>query len=93
MDEQASLSRASRGWSWCGETWTDGGGRATVAVPFEAGAHRFELAYDLRALGSGARVRLLEPLEGGTFTLESDLPHVKVGWRLTPLHAGREGGV
>jgi hypothetical protein len=91
MDER-SLPRASRGWSWCGEAWTDGGGRATVAVPFEAGAYRFELAYELQALGCNAPVTLVEPLHDGSFTLASGRPHVKVAWRLTPLRAaGREG--
>ena len=64
-----------------GEVWTDARGYATVRLPAEAGPLEPPLEYELRDLdpASSARVRLKD----GRFTVATDEPHVKVGWRIT----------
>src|SRR4051794_32320546 len=80
-------------WSWCGEAWTDGRGRAVVAVPPAAQASHRAFAYELRALEPGVGAALVEELRDGCFVLSTDRPHQKVTWRVTQLvRAGQRGG-
>ena len=66
-----------------GEVWTDGRGFATVHLPAEAASLLPPLEYALRDLDPPSRARVTAELEDGRFTVATDEPHVKVGWRLT----------
>jgi hypothetical protein len=69
--------------SYHGEIWTDALGVATVHVPLDAG----ELEYELCDLDPPGTARITAELQNGRFTIATDQPHVKVGWRVT--HAKR----
>lgn len=66
-----------------GEVWTDARGYATVKLPADAGPLEPPLEYALRDLDPPSRARVTAELEDGRFTVATDEPHVKVGWRLT----------
>ena len=66
-----------------GEVWTDGSGFATVRAPAEAGPLEPPLDYELRDLDPPSSARVTAELEDGRFTIATDQPHVKVGWRVT----------
>jgi hypothetical protein len=66
-----------------GEVWTDARGYATVRLPAEAAPFEPPLEYSLRDLDPPSRARVTAELEDGRFTVATDEPHVKVGWRLT----------
>jgi hypothetical protein len=66
-----------------GEVWTDARGYATVRLPADAGPLEPPLEYALRDLDPPSRARVTAELEDGRFTVATDEPHVKVGWRLT----------
>jgi hypothetical protein len=66
-----------------GEVWTDARGYATVKLPTDAGPLEPPLEYALRDLDPPSRARVTAELEDGRFTVATDEPHVKVGWRLT----------
>ena len=66
-----------------GEVWTDGSGFATVRLPAEVGSLEPPLAYELRDLEPPSTARVTAELVDGRFTIATDQPHVKVGWRVT----------
>ena len=66
-----------------GEVWTDGRGFATVRVPTGAGLLEPPLEYELRDLDPPSSARVTAELEDGRFTIATDLPHVKVAWRIS----------
>lgn len=73
------------GWSYCGEVWTDARGRAVAALPPFAHNHRAGFHYELTPVGTECAARVVEEIENGRFAVETDEPHVKVAWRVTPL--------
>ncbi len=66
-----------------GEVWTDARGYATVRLPAEVDRLLPPLEYELRDLDPPSRARVTAELEDGRFTIATDEPHAKVGWRLT----------
>ncbi len=76
-------------WSYCGEVWTDDGGRAVVVLPPLVTAHRHGFAYELTPLGSSCSAAIVEEIAGNRFTIGTDEPLVKVAWRVTALR-GRQ---
>ncbi len=66
-----------------GEVWTDGRGYATVSLPGEAAPLQPPLEYELRDLAPSSSARITAGLENGRFTVATEEPHVKVGWRIT----------
>jgi hypothetical protein len=71
------------GWSYCGEAWTDGRGRATVALPPASRHAHAAFAYEIAAADAGVRAQLVSELRDGTFVVATNRPHAKVAWRLT----------
>jgi len=65
-----------------GEVWTNAGGYATVELPPDA-ALLPPLAYDLRDLDPPSTAHITSELGNGRFTIATEQPHVKVGWRIT----------
>ena len=65
-----------------GEVWTDGCGFATVCLPAEAEPLEPPLEYELRDLDPSSSARVTAELEDGRFTIATDQPQVKVGWRI-----------
>jgi hypothetical protein len=76
--------------SYHGEVWTDARGFATVRLPAEAGALELPLVYELRDLEPPSSARVTAELEDGRFTIATDEPHVKVGWRVTGHSSHRQ---
>ena len=72
-------------WSYSGEAWTDGDGRAVVQLPAFTRAHRAGFEYELTPVGSRCTATVAEPIADGRFTIATDEPHVKVAWRVTAL--------
>ncbi len=66
-----------------GEVWTDGRGYATVRLPAEADSLSPPLAYELRDLEPASTARVTAELHNGHFTIATDQPNVKVGWRIS----------
>ena len=77
------------GWSYCGEVWTDAQGRAVVSLPPFADTHRQGFHYELSPVGTPCAARVAE-IETNRFAVETEEPHVKVAWRVTPLRAPRD---
>jgi hypothetical protein len=77
--------RIQEPWSYSGEVWTNGGGRAVVVLPPFARAHRAGFEYQLTPLGAACSANVAEEIVDGRFTIVSDEPHVKVAWRVTAL--------
>ena len=75
------------GWSYCGEVWTDAQGRAVVSLPPFAHTHRQGFHYELSPVGAACAARVVEEIETNRFAVETEEPHVKVAWRVTPLRA------
>jgi hypothetical protein len=75
-----------------GEVWTDGRGFATVRLPAQAEPLEPPLQYELRDLEPSTSARVTAELDGGSFTIATDQPHVKVAWRVTgrPRHRQQE---
>lgn len=69
--------------AYSGEVWTDARGFATVSLPEPAQRLGAPVDYSLRDLEGDVTVRLKAGLEDGRFTIETDEPHVKVGWQVT----------
>jgi hypothetical protein len=66
-----------------GEVWTDGRGYATVRLPEEAdGPLSPPFVYELTDLEPASAARVVGEVEDGRFTIATDEPHVKVGWRI-----------
>jgi hypothetical protein len=77
--------RGRLGWSYSGEVWTDGDGRAVVVLPPFVRAHRAGFEYELTPLASRSSAVIAQEIEDGRFTIATDAPHVKVAWRVTAL--------
>jgi hypothetical protein len=73
------------GWSYSGEVWTDGTGRAVVVLPSFVRTHRAGFDYQLSPIGSHCSATVSEPIADDRFTVATDQPHVKVAWRVTAL--------
>jgi hypothetical protein len=74
-----------------GEVWTDGRGYATVRLPDEAGALQPPLEYELRDLDPQSRARVTAELKDSRFTIATEEPHMKVGWRISGRHPASDG--
>jgi hypothetical protein len=77
--------KARAGWSYSGEVWTDGQGRAVVLLPPFVRVHDAGFEYELRPVGSACTATVAEEIADGRFTIATDEPHVKVAWRVTAL--------
>jgi hypothetical protein len=75
------------GWSYSGETWTDADGRGVVLLPSFVRAHRAGFDYELTPIGSDCAARVVEEIVDGRFTIATEVPHVKVAWRVTALRS------
>jgi hypothetical protein len=82
-DSQQDQPRA--GWSYSGEVWTDGTGRAVVVLPSFVRTHRAGFDYQLASVGSHCSATVAEEIVDDRFTVATDQPHVKVAWRVTAL--------
>lgn len=82
---EISERRPREGWSYTGEVWTDGEGRAVVVLPTFVSAHRAGFDYELTPISSLCSAVIAEELVDGRFWIATDQPHVKVAWRLTAL--------
>jgi hypothetical protein len=72
-------------WSYSGEVWTDGSGRAVVVLPPFVRAHRAGFEYELTPVDGRSSAVVAEEIDSDRFTIETDEPHVKVAWRITAL--------
>ena len=72
-------------WSYSGEAWTDGKGRAVVHLPAFTRVHRAGFEYELTSVSSRSSATVAEGIADGRFTIATDEPHVKVAWRVTAL--------
>jgi len=86
MDSSADPT-ASSPVSYHGEVWTDGRGYATVRLPADADQLLPPLAYELHDLEPPSTARITAELEKRRFTIATDQPHVKVGWRISGRRA------
>jgi hypothetical protein len=73
------------GWSYSGEVWTDGDGRAIVVLPSFVRTHRAGFDYELTPVTSACSATVAEEIVDNRFTIATDQPHVKVAWRVTAL--------
>jgi hypothetical protein len=76
-------------WSYSGEVWTDGDGRAVVVLPPFVRTHRAGFDYELMPVGSSSSAVVTEEIADDRFTIATDEPHVKVAWRVTALKEKR----
>ena len=76
---------ARAGWSYSGEVWTDGDGRAIVVLPPFIRSHRAGFEYELTPVDSRCSASVAEEIVDDRFTIEADASHVKVAWRVTAL--------
>jgi hypothetical protein len=74
-------------WSYSGEAWTDGNGRAVVHLPPFVRTHRAGFAYELTPVGSRCSAAVADEIADGRFTIATDEPHTKVAWRVTALRS------
>jgi hypothetical protein len=81
--------KARAGWSYSGEAWTDGEGRAIVVLPSFVRTHRVGFEYELTPVDSGCSATVAEEIVADRFTITTDEPHVKVAWRVTALREDR----
>lgn len=79
------LGKPRESWSYSGEVWTDGDGRAVVLLPAFVRTHRAGFDYELTPLGSPSSASVAEQLIDDRFTIATEEPHVKVAWRITAL--------
>jgi hypothetical protein len=73
------------GWSYSGEVWTDADGQCVVLLPSFVHAHQAGFEYELKPVDVACSARVAEEITDGRFTIETDLPHVKVAWRVSAL--------
>jgi hypothetical protein len=76
-------------WSYTGEVWTDGDGRAVVVLPPFVRSHRSGFDYEVSAHSSGSSAVVTDEIVEDRFTITTEEPHVKVAWRVTPLREER----
>jgi hypothetical protein len=72
-------------WSYSGEVWTGDDGRAVVVLPSFVRAHRAGFEYALTPADVRRRAAVVDEILDHRFTIETDEPHMKVAWRVTPL--------
>jgi hypothetical protein len=72
-------------WSYSGEVWTGDDGRAVVVLPPFVRVHRAGFDYELIAADPRRSAAVSEEILDHKFSVETDKPHVKVAWRVTPL--------
>jgi hypothetical protein len=77
--------RPRAGWSYSGEVWTDGDGRAIIVLPPFVRAHQAGFVYELTPVGSACSAMVAEEIVDDRFTIATAEPHVKVAWRVTAL--------
>jgi hypothetical protein len=77
------------GWSYSGEVWTDGDGRAVVALPQCVRAHRAGFVYELTPTDSTRSASVAKEIVDDRFSIATDEPHVKVAWRVTAFNEER----
>ena len=78
-------NRARAGWSYTGEVWTDGKGRAVIVLPPFVRAHQAGFEYELSPIESGSRAKVVQEVADGRFAIATEDPHVKVALRITAL--------
>jgi hypothetical protein len=75
-------------WSYSGEVWTDGDGRAVVVLPPFVHAHGAGFDYELKT-DSRCSAIVAEEIVDNRFTIATGEPHAKVAWRVTALRKER----
>ncbi len=63
-------------WSYSGEVWTDGGGRAIVVLPPFVRSHRAGFDYDVTPVDSEAAAVVAQEIADCRFAIETDEPHL-----------------
>jgi hypothetical protein len=81
----AANGKPRESWSYSGEVWTDGDGRAVVVLPTFVRAHRAGFDYELTTVDSRCSAIVADEIADDRFTIATDEPHVKVAWRITAL--------
>jgi hypothetical protein len=76
---------ARESWSYSGEVWTGDDGRAVVVLPAFVRSHRAGFDYELVPVEADCSAVVTEAIVEGRFAIETDVPHVKVAWRVTAL--------
>jgi hypothetical protein len=66
---------------YSGEVWTDARGQAIVVLPDHVDASQSSLTYELTS-DRPSSARVASELRDHRFTIRSDEPHSKVGWRV-----------
>jgi len=81
----ARESQRRESWSYSGEVWTDGDGRAVVVLPRFVRVHQAGFEYELTPVGSRSPAVVADEIVDDRFTIATEEPHVKVAWRVTAL--------
>jgi hypothetical protein len=68
-----------------GNVRTDGKGEATVALPHWFEALNRDFRYQLTPIGQFAQAMVATEIAGGSFTIRTDKPNVKVSWQVTGI--------
>jgi hypothetical protein len=68
---------------YSGEAWSDARGRATIVLPEHVDGASTRLAYELAPADPSVSASVTSELHDHRFTIETDKPHSKVGWRVT----------
>jgi hypothetical protein len=68
-----------------GTVVTDGGGRATVALPDWFEALNSDFRYQLTVIGQFAHAIVASEVNNNTFMIRTDKPNVKVSWQVTGI--------
>lgn len=72
-------------WSYSGDVWTGDDGRAVVVLPAFVRSHHAGFDYELLPVGARCAVVVTETIVDDRFAIRTDVPHVKVAWRVTAL--------
>jgi hypothetical protein len=72
-------------WSYSGEVWTGDDGRAVIVLPGFVRSHRAGFDYELLPVEASCSAVVTESIVEDRFAIETDVPHVKVAWRVTAL--------
>jgi hypothetical protein len=76
---------ARESWSYSGEVWTGDDGRAVVVLPAFVRSHRAGFDYELVPVATDCSAIVVEAIVEDRFAIATDVPHVKVAWRVTAL--------
>ena len=78
------------GWGYSGEVWTDEKCQAVVVLPPFIRAHQAGFEYELTPADLHCSAFVATEIVDDRFTIVTEVPHVKVAWRVTALReAGR----